>query len=890
MNDRADPSRIVPPPVDLTGRTVLAFSALAALSRADRACTLAEIAANDPAFAAQLDALLDAADVPTRIMTSFGDALESRSAATESDAPSDRTPIAAGSRLGDFVLVERIGAGGMGEIWRARQRDPERDVALKILRRDRPLLAAWSGAHEKRALAALRHPAIAAIHASGMEPDGTSWIATEFVEGASDLVHAGRARPIRERVRLLAQVADAVAHAHARGFLHRDLKPSNVLVGADGLPKVIDFGIAIALSAAHATDLLLRMGTLAYMPPESLDADPTTLDARADVYALGAILHELVHGALPTELASGDPIRILRALGSELGGRDSTKGHSSNPSENRSRRQAVSPFVPPSGADRATRRDLAAIIARATAVDPDCRYPTAAAFAEDLRAFLADRPIAAAPRGPVGRTWLAARRNPVAATLAGAAVLALGAGTVTSLAFASHARRAAIEAGELATQTAAVYDSFLDLFLPQDLDPALARETTLADYLRTRVGELESMAGEIVLSDRLGGIGGLAQTLQYSCLSLGLPDEAARCALVREIVEARIAEPRGYLVDVRHLDAVYTRLACDPDDSTARDALDSLVSAMLSSQRVVRSGSLSVIAGVDFLHENAIGEEVAERLVAHADASPEVLVSAVSRLVLGVEAAAARGSVGERERRMLTRAVEILDPIVHGVDAAAAAEARSLASSVDLRFSARLAVARHPTLIEPLLEFALLAGSGRSDGSIDLNFFDGVPIRLAQLGEWDACEKSIAAIDRRIAAIGRRLEPDSDVTLSLARLQFALARHGPREINEAMRLLETSIAIDPDESSTPYLRRLHASGLVGLGEAAVRIGDAETIDRAIDRSRRIASSASDDMRGHAHRWASDVLAQLRASFVGSVPETRSEDPRDPSPSPVPESP
>lgn len=838
-----------------TGRTVVAFGVLAALGADERAARLADVASEDPALAAQLEALLGAREEGTRVLTGFADGPR--------HAP--RATVARGRRLGDFELVERIGDGGMGEVWRARQRDPERDVALKVLFRDHPELASLSGRTEKRALAALRHPAIAAIHASGIEEDGTTWIAMEFVDGARDLVSAARDLPLPARVRLLADVADGVAHAHANGFIHRDLKPSNVVLGSDGRPRIIDFGIAATLSPDASPLRILRMGTPAYMPPEALDDDPVALDVRADVYALGAILHEAIHGALPAALASDDPLVVLRAIGGPIG----TAGAGQAPPS--------TIFHPPPGARRAERGDLAAIVARATARDPDARYRTAAALAEDLRAYLEHRPIDASPPGAVGRLRLAARRNPVAASLAAAAAIALVAGTAASLAFAADARRAAREFGELATQTGRVQGAFLDLFLPSRLDPDAAANMSVADYLRSRVGELESMAGESALDDRLADVLGLAQTLQYSCLSLDLVDEAERCAAIREVLSARLVDPRSSLPAARHLDAAFTRLARDPSDRAALAAIDALIPRILAGQRLVRAGSLSVIGGVDFLHETMLSEIVADRLIEHADGSPETLSSAVARLALAVHAAAeGNGPIGERERRMLFRAAAVLGSIVKQASSPAAiAEARAVASALDLRFCADLVVARHPILIDPLLELAIVAGAADGDARLRLNFFEGVPLRLAEAGAWESCAAAIAALEARASSSGRSLGANALLLIAIARARLASALDDMAGLANAARILDELLSGDPAPDLPAYDCEIHAAALVAAGELALRTGDLDALARAEARARNWSESLVGDRsrpgRGSTHREALRTLGRLRNSVPRPMP-------------------
>ena len=285
------------------------------------------------------------------------------------------------SLLGAFELLEELGRGGMGVVYRARQERPAREVALKLLSsgfasRDERLRFELEAA----ALARLAHPGIAQVYACGVDAAGgleQSWIAMELVRGASDLVEHARANALdaRGRVALVIELAEAVAHAHRNGVLHRDLKPGNVLVGEDGRVRVIDFGIA-RVEAESEDDTLTRagqvLGTLAYMAPEQAAGQPEAVDARADVHAMGVLLYELLCGCLPRDLERDSITARLRALAEDAP-------------------------RPAAEAQRALGVDARWVLERALANEPAERYPTADAFAEDLRALLEGRPVSAGP-------------------------------------------------------------------------------------------------------------------------------------------------------------------------------------------------------------------------------------------------------------------------------------------------------------------------------------------------------------------------------------------------------------------------------------------------------------------------------------------------------------
>ena len=217
-----------------------------------------------------------------------------------------------GRQLGGVTLERLIGEGGMARVYEGRQLFPDRVVAVKVQRPER-----IDAEHSRRflreleILAKLRHPGVCSVHTAGILEEGSArsvWFVMDLVPEADTITgHAARRRlTLRERVDLFAAVCDAVAHGHALGIAHRDLKPRNILVGSDGQPKVIDFGVARAMGSlplgtafTHTGQLI---GTLQYMPPEALDGT-TQGDARGDIWALGVVLHELLIGAPPFDAA-----------------------------------------------------------------------------------------------------------------------------------------------------------------------------------------------------------------------------------------------------------------------------------------------------------------------------------------------------------------------------------------------------------------------------------------------------------------------------------------------------------------------------------------------------------------------------------------------------------
>lgn len=207
---------------------------------------------------------------------------------------------AAGRELGGYRLDALIGEGGMAVVWRASREvaGQRREVALKCLRRGlhSPELRARF-IEEQAILARLAHPHIAHLYDAGVDPDGTPWIAMEWVQGASLLADADARRlDIGERIELFIKVAEAVAHAHGELVVHRDLKPANILVDRRGEPRLLDFGIARLLEPGreHAATTALKPLTPEYASPEQLAGAP--VGVRSDLYSLGLVLHELLCG------------------------------------------------------------------------------------------------------------------------------------------------------------------------------------------------------------------------------------------------------------------------------------------------------------------------------------------------------------------------------------------------------------------------------------------------------------------------------------------------------------------------------------------------------------------------------------------------------------------
>jgi tetratricopeptide (TPR) repeat protein len=313
----------------------------------------------------------------------------------------------------------------MGAVYEAEQEQPQRTVALKVIK---PGLASPEllrrFAQESQALGRLQHPGIAQIYDAGTADTGYGpqpYFAMEFIRGESlrDYVETHRLNT-RRRLELVVKVCDAVHHAHQRGLIHRDLKPGNILVDESGQPKILDFGVArVTDSDAHATmqtDVGQLVGTLAYMSPEQVLADPLELDIRSDVYALGVILYELLAGRLPYTISK----KLHEAL------------HTIR-EEDPSRLSSV---------DRRFRGDVETIVAKALEKEKARRYSSAAELAADITRYLKDEPISARPPSTSYQLRKFSRRHKALVWGIAAVFLVLTGGIVVSTWQAVRASRA----------------------------------------------------------------------------------------------------------------------------------------------------------------------------------------------------------------------------------------------------------------------------------------------------------------------------------------------------------------------------------------------------------------------------------------------------------------
>ena len=371
-----------------------------------------------------------------------------------------------GDRVGNYELVKKLGEGGCGVVYVARQEEPlRREVALKVIRLgtdSRQVISRFEA--ERQTLALMDHPNIAKVFDAGTTQAGRPFFVMELIKGRKLTEHCNQNRlGLQERLRLFIQVCLGVQHAHQKGIIHRDIKPSNILIADhDGqvVPKIIDFGIAMAIdqslpASQRTLGSAQLIGTPAYMSPEQASASGD-VDTRSDIYSLGLILHELLTGWAPLP-ASALLDRVWEPERAQLSTVEpiAPSIHLSALSESDRERIAEQRRLSPARLIKMTRGDLDCIVMKALERDRTRRYASASAFAQDIECFLAEEPVRARPATRFYRFQKLARRHrPIVAALTGAAfVLLVSAGVSAWLALrAKDAETQARLSGQMEAQ------------------------------------------------------------------------------------------------------------------------------------------------------------------------------------------------------------------------------------------------------------------------------------------------------------------------------------------------------------------------------------------------------------------------------------------------------
>ena len=485
--------------------------------------------------------------------------------------------------IGPFRLIAKLGEGAMGMVYEAEQDRPHRRVALKITRpgiATPGLLRRFE--HEYEFLGRLQHPNIAQIYQAGVADTGSGpqpYFAMELVRGRQlDQFARLKELGLRERLELVAQVADAVQHAHHRGVIHRDLKPANILVTEQGQPKILDFGLARAAQAEMQSTLQTIagevVGTMSYMSPEQVLGDVTELDTRSDVYTLGVILYEMLGGRLPFDLSRRslpEAVRVIRE-------------------DEPARLSSIAPAVP---------ADVETIVAKALEKDKLRRYGSAAEFAEDIRRFLRHEPILARRPSATYQVRKFARRHKGLVGGAVAAFVVLLAGATVSTWQAVRAARAeriaeaeARDARAAQAKAEAVTRFLTDMLSSADPSRAQGQQVTVRAALDAAARKIDegAMAGQpgvevavrTAIGDTYRGLGLLEASERTLQVARGLARRSGEPPLVQASVDTALANvifERG-----RYKDAIpfaresleLRRRSLPPDDPLIATSLSDL--------------------------------------------------------------------------------------------------------------------------------------------------------------------------------------------------------------------------------------------------------------------------------------------------------------------------
>jgi serine/threonine protein kinase len=432
----------------------------------------------------------------------------------------------AGQRVGEYTLTSLIGQGGMGSVWLAQRSDGrfERKAAVKFLN---VALIGHDGEQrfkrEGAILGQLVHANIAELIDAGVTPSAQPYIILEYVEGHPIDCHCDEHQlQIKDRISLFLDVLGAVAHAHTHLIVHRDLKPSNILVKRDGQVKLLDFGIAklIKTEGEHdATALLTGEGdsplTPQYAAPEQMLGAPIT--TATDIYALGILLYELLCGQHPAGSALQTPAELVKAIVDTEPSRPSTIVQPSAQYAEVASATAANRATTPDKLQRLLRGDLDTIVGKALKKNPQERYASVTALANDLLHYLKHEPISARPDKVAYRTVKFVRRNRVAVVLATLAPLALALGLTAALWQAHIARRQTL----VATSVQNFLEGIFRANSSDQADPVKARQTTARELLDIGASQIDGELSDVPEA-KLNVLG----TLGSMYRELGLDDQA----------------------------------------------------------------------------------------------------------------------------------------------------------------------------------------------------------------------------------------------------------------------------------------------------------------------------------------------------------------------------
>ena len=793
-------------------------------------------------------------------------------------------------RVGPYRLIRELGSGGMASVWLAERTDmlQGRQVALKLPH------GAWKRAglaerlqREREILATLEHPNIARLYDAGVADDGQPWLALEYVAGERiDTWCERHALDVTARLRLFLQVARAVAHAHANLVVHRDLKPANVLVNTAGEVKLLDFGIAKLLDQGQAepTELTRLAGaalTPEYAAPEQIAGVP--VGTAADVYALGVVLYELLAGQRPYRLVRAD----RAALAAEI-----------------ARAEVPAPSsLAPAARRRALRGDLDTIVLKALQREPDRRYSTVAALAEDVGRYLEHRPVLAQPDALGYRLVRFAWRHRLMVGAGSAVALALVAGTALAwwqAQAALQARNRAAAEAQAARKAARAAESahVLAEYLLGDMSASLTRDELARRLDRAAVamrlqyaGDAQLRAGLLaVVANRQRQLGALRPFRVNAADALDAARAAGDVALAAHVAcwialddfeAGRVADaaPR-FAAELRALDALapdpaqQARRSCLLDAGEARELAGDLDSALAAIEQV-RSFERSV--GLDLIEMHADTLMRQARLLALTGRMAQALAAGERALALLHEG-------GRRE----TPTADVVRNALATIRSEGGQPLRALQDVSPPRASDLLRAGRAEEALAGLLHLHREAAQVGDERRVRSSLI-GV-VRALQLLDRFAEARTWLARTQAAHEVLRSARPRALVEPALLAAVQAL-REGAREdalrhAGQAESLLRRYAS--PSDAAWRSLHRLRARLLVDTDAAAARREVQAAL--ALSRARALDPRASADIGEDLLSWAQleqaagaaslarelarEALSHLAASVSGSHPSLK----------------
>jgi non-specific serine/threonine protein kinase/serine/threonine-protein kinase len=750
-----------------------------------------------------------------------------------------------GTRIGPYRLIEKIGEGGMGVVYRAEQKEPvRRTVAIKLIRSgvDTSQVVARFEA-ERQALALMDHPGIARLHDAGTTEDGRPYFVMEYVAGEPVTTYCDRRRlGTNERVALFIEVCDAVQHAHHRGVIHRDLKPANVLVAEidrRAAARIIDFGVAKATrhkltSRTLVTQLGLAIGTPEYMSPEQASGTGLDVDSRTDVYALGVLLYELLVGVLPfdpAELRRAAFDEALRRIREEDPPRPSqrlaTLGDASGESASRRSTDVRS-------LGRELQGDLDWIVMKTLEKDRNRRYGSPAELVADLKRHLADEPVTAGPPSAAYRARKFVRRHRIGVAVAATAILALIAtavGTSYGLVRALEAER---EARENAVTAERVSSFLIGLFEVTDPNARQGRDLTAREVFDAGAEKVaRELADEPLLRARM------LRTFGTVYLNLGINDTAERT--LREAIGieqgqgARQAEARTAEVLAHTL---YLSGRGDEAAVIARDAIDTWSELGVTDDPALAQAHI-VLGSISLYHRAAPDDAEPHFILAHRILGSNPNARPVSVLTLRGHLAAIHWYRGDL-RRFVAEAQDAVDYArAHGIGDTIAATVMERWAAFGPWSAGRPEEAEH--IHREVLERQLAIIGGDSPQTLDTRW-DLVDLVLEQGRHAEAAELGAQLASACERVLGR---DDPETVVASIFTGEALRRAGESvraiEVFEQAHERAREAGLPEDETATVIECYLHLVPARGDTPVEVR----ETISACAARLDSMATSRSD---------------------------------------------